>query len=163
MPIRSNNAALIKERLNNRFQPRCVCYWDRQFLPYLFWKQWLNLKHTIQNHTADIQAQLECNYRDALDVAWSTYIDVTGGEQDNPFIDEYVQLIRSIEPHELPLYLCHTSIGTDIQNGYSEQEALSIYINWLNDDVDNPIFGDWALTNNLTVMSTTQFLRSRTR
>ena len=163
MPTQPNNSSLIKQRLTNRFQPTYVRYWDRAFFSYVFWEEWLTLKQTILLHTIDIQAELGCQYREALDVVWSTYIDVTGGEKDNPFIDDYITLIQSITPRELPLYLCHTCIGTDIQNGNSEDEALSIYIDWLNDDVDNPIFGDWALTNNLTVIPTTQFLQRQAR
>ena len=163
MPKQSNNSSLIKQRLSSRFQPVYVRYWERQFSPHLFWEQWLSLKQTILLHTIDIQSELGCQYREALEVVWSTYIEVTGGEKDNPFVDDYITLIQSITSRELPLYLCHTCIGTDIQNGHSEEEARSIYIDWLNDDVDNPIFGDWALTNDLTVIPTTQFLRKQTR
>jgi len=116
------------------------------------WSSWLNLKEIVEAEYRFIQHHLECTHRQAKKMAWQTYIESTGGEQDNPFVQAHMTFVRRISDIELPLFLCHLCIGTDIQNGHPEATAIQLYKNWLNEDPENPVFGDWALTSELRIV-----------
>ena len=143
----------------SRFDPPCLRYWDRKFKTMHLWPKWLRLKERVETEYRFIQHHLECNYRQAKQMAWMTYIESTSGEQDNPFMDTHTNFVRTISDIELPLFLCHLCVGTDIQNGHSEQEAIQLYKNWLDEDPENPIFGDWALTKELRIVSLETWLQ----
>ena len=149
----------LQDKIARRFQPVCLRYWDRQFVHLKFWPHWIQLKNTVHKYLPLIRSKAHCSHQEAMVFAWRTYLDVTNGEAENPFIEDYLQLIRTLEPAELPLYLCHTSIGSDMLDGHSESEAHQLYLDWLKEDEDNPIFDDWALTSELTVISTIEYLR----
>ncbi len=151
--------AQLQEKIAQRFQPVCLRYWDRQFIRLNFWPHWVQLKHTVHKYLPLIRAKAHCSHREAMVFAWRTYLDVTNGDEENPFVDDYLRLVRAIDPAELPLYLCHTSIGSDMLDGHSETEAHQLYLDWLAEDGDNPIFDDWALTLDLRVIPTEEFLR----
>ena len=116
------------------------------------WTDWLTLKERVVSEYRFIQHHLECTHRQAKKMAWMTYIESTGGKQDNPFLVAHMTFVQSISDIELPLFLCHLCIGTDIQNGHSEKHAIELYKDWLNEDPENPVFGDWALTSELRIV-----------
>lgn len=142
----------IQHRLTQRFAPPCVRYWEKKFHPMHMWQHWLELKQTVARHIPFVQEYLQCNYRTAKERTWLTYIDSTEGDLDAPFFEAHQHLVRQIHAVELPLFLCHLSIGTDIQRGSSEIEAKHNYQHWLSEEPDNAIFGDWVLTSELTVI-----------
>ena len=92
-----------------------------------------------------------------------TFIESTGGEQDNHFLDVLTNFVRTISAIELPLFLCYLCIGTDIQNGHSEEEAIQLYKNWLDEEPENPIFGDWAITCELRIVPLQTWLQTHER
>ena len=51
----------------------------------------------------------------AKQMAWMTYIESTVENKTNPFMDVHTNFVRTISDIELPLFLCHLCIGTDIQ------------------------------------------------
>ncbi len=148
----------LQRKLRNRFLPMCVRYWDRQFANLGFIHQWDALKQIVNEQLPIIRHEFECSHRESLEIAWETYIDASNGEVDNPFQQVYIQLVQSLSEAELPLYLCHTSIGSDIHLGLSESDAIAQYQQWLQDDPEHPIFGQWALTQTLQVIPIEQFL-----
>lgn len=151
----------LQEKIAQRFQPVCLRYWDRQFVSLKFWPHWVHLKNSVHKYLPFIRSEAHCSHQAAMVFAWRTYLDVTNGDEDNPFLDDYLKLVRAIQPSELPLYLCHTSIGSDMLDGHSESEARQLYQDWLAADPDNPIFEDWALSSDLRVIPTSDFLRLR--
>ena len=142
----------LQQIIASRFDPPCLRYWDRKFRTMHLWTTWIELKGRITAEYRFIQHHLECTHRQAKNMAWMTYIESTGGEQDNPFMNAHMKFVQSISDIELPLFLCHLCIGTDIQNGHSAMEALQLYKNWLDEDPENPVFGDWALTPELRIV-----------
>ena len=142
----------IQQRLAQRFDPPCVRYWDRKFRTMHMWQSWMDLKQEVVRYFPFVQNHLQCSHRIAKERTWLTYIDSTEGDPESPFFEAHQHLIRQIQPVELPLFLCHLCIGTDIQRGVGELTARQNYQNWLLEDPDNPVFGDWVLTSDLKVI-----------
>ena len=142
----------LQQVISSRFDPPCLRYWDRKFRTMHLWHSWVDLKARIEAEYRFIQHHLECTHRQAKKMAWMTYIESTGGETDNPFLQAHMKFVRRVSDIELPLFLCHLCIGTDIQNGHSERHAIQLYKDWLEEDPGNPIFGDWALTSELRIV-----------
>ena len=142
----------LQKIIASKFDPPCLRYWDRKFRTMHLWTTWIELKERIAAEYRFIQHHLECTHRQAKNMAWMTYIESTSGKQDNPFLNAHMKFVRGISDIELPLFLCHLCIGTDIQNGHSEMEAIQLYKNWLNENPENPVFGDWALTPELRIV-----------
>ena len=153
----------LQTLITTRFDPPCLRYWDRKFRTMHLWSRWLRLKERVESEYRFIQNHLECSFREAKRMAWMTYIESTGGKQDNPFIGAHTYFVRTISDIELPIFLCHLCIGTDIQNGHSEEEAVQLYKNWLNEEPENPIFGDWALTPELRIVPLQTWLQTNER
>ena len=125
------------------------------------WADWIDLKTRIEAEYRFVQHHLECTHRQAKKMAWMTYIESTGGEQDNPFLYAHMKFVQSISDIELPLFLCHLCIGTDIQNGHTEAIAIQLYKDWLDEDPSNPVFGDWALTKELRIVPLQTWLQNQ--
>lgn len=142
----------LQKIIASRFDPPCLRYWDRKFQAMHLWRHWLDVRARVEGEYRFIQHHLECTHRQAKKMAWMTYIESTGGEQDNPFFQVHTKFVQRISDIELPLFLCHLSIGTDIQNGHSEGDAIHLYKTWLEEDPANPIFGEWALTSELQIV-----------
>ena len=154
------------QRLAQRFDPPCLRYWERRFRTLHMWPHWLKLRSVVEEQYRIAQHHLECSFREAKVATWLTYIEVTTAKDDsleNPFYDAHIDLVCSIRDIEMPLFLCHLSIGTDIQRGCSEREALELYQHWLQESPTNPIFGDWGLTNELRVVPVQTLLKQQSK
>ena len=151
----------IQVQITTRFDPPCLRYWDRMFKTMALWSRWLPLKERVKSEYRFIQHHLECSYREAKQMAWMTYIESTSGEQNNPFADVHTNFIRNVSDIELPLFLCYLCIGTNIQNGHSEEEAIQLYKKWLDEEPENPIFGEWAVTQELKIVPLQTWLNTR--
>ena len=142
-----------------RNHPKYVKFWDRKFQELSFWPDWIRLKRSIEDEIPFIQEDMECNKNHAIKIAWETYCDITEGDEDELFSDDYHHLINSISVEELPLYVAYTSIGTDMQRGLTEKQAIAEYIEWLHEDTEHRIFGDFVLLDDFTVIPEEDFIK----
>ena len=134
-----------------RYEQTCVKYWDRSFRTKSFWCDWIIVKVMIDTHLDDIMFAMECLKNEARKIAWGSFI-AASHEDDSPMESIYQDLIVSIPEAEMPLFLCHLGIGSDIFFGHTEREARQLYKEWLDDDPDNAIFGRYRLTKTFKVI-----------
>ena len=137
----------IKEASENL---SCVKYWNEQFQDLCFWDDFVILKRAIEKRAYKLILKDDISPQEAVQLSWISYIDAVLGAESS-VITEYTLLVQHISDAELPLYLAHTTIGTDIFDGASEQDAQQQYLTWLTDNPKNPIFGEYLLRQDFTV------------
>lgn len=141
----------FQDKIASRFTPQHVRYWNRMFSGLAFWHEWQLMIHFVESKIPEVRAEIQCNHRSALELVWSAYVQAAGGEEDNPFQEAYTAFIESLSNEQLPLFICHTGIGIDIAEGHTEVEAISLFRTWLEEDDENPIFGEYIITENFEV------------
>lgn len=133
-------------------EPKCVHYFERHFVHLSFWFDWLLLKANMYRNIPYLRKELECSEPIAKKVIWNAYIAASTGDEDSPVMDAFEGLLHQIPPEELPLYLAHTTIGSNINDGVSEKKSIKEYKEWLQEDPENPIFGNYILLEDFSVV-----------
>ena len=134
-----------------RYEQQCVKYWDRSFRTLSFWCDWTITKVMVDTPLDDIMFAMECRKKEAREIVWGAFI-AASHEDDSPVESIYQDLIASISEAEMPLFLCHLGIGSDMFFGHTEKEARQLYKDWLDDDPDNGVFGQYRLTKTFKVV-----------
>lgn len=133
-------------------EPKCVKYWDKQYLGSEFWFDWLMVKNTATHFIPEIMEELDCSIKEAQEVVWTAYIEASCGDEESPMFDAFSELACGLSDYSFALYTMHLTIGSDIHDGFSKSEAKDNYREWLEDDAENRLFGDWMITNKLKII-----------
>lgn len=141
----------FQKKIASRFTPQHVRYWNRKFCRLAFWNEWETMIDFVESKIPEVRAEIQCNHRSALELVWSAYAQAAGGEEENPFQEAYTVFMESLPGDQLPLFICHTGIGLDIAEGHTEHEAISLFRTWLEEDEENPVFGEYIITENFEV------------
>ena len=141
----------LQQKIAHRVLPPSVRYWRRTFCNIEFWEDWNLLAQEVEMRIPEVMEALECGFREAQDVVWTAYCQAAGGEEDNPFQDAYTEFLQGLPPTTLPLFICHTGIGLDMSEGHSETEAIDMFREWLMDEPENPIFGEYRISKDFIV------------
>ena len=147
-----SNLTLLQEKIASRFIPQHVRYWNRMFRRLAFWLEWKMMIRIVESKISEVRAEIQCNHRSALELVWSAYVQAAGGEEENPFQEAYTAFMDALPGDQLPLFICHTGIGLDIAEGHTELEAIALFRSWLEEDEENPIFGEYIITENFEVL-----------
>ena len=134
-----------------RYEQKCVKYWDRSFRTLSFWCDWTSAKVMLETHLDEIMSEMACSKNEAREIVWGAFI-AASHEDDSPVDYIFQDLVIEIPEAEIPLFLCHLGIGSDIFFGHTEKEARLIYKDWMDDDPNNPIFGEYRLTKTFKVV-----------
>ena len=144
-----------KQRLKyvtEKDEPKCVHYFERHFVHLSFWFDWILLKANMYRNIPYLKKELDCSDPIAKKVIWNAYIAASTGDEDSPVMEAFEGLLQHIPPEELPLYLAHTTIGSNINDGISEKKSIKEYKEWLQEDPENPIFGNYILLEDFSVV-----------
>ena len=112
----SNN----KRYKTQRYEQKCVEYWGRSFRMLSFWCDWTSAKVMLETHLDEIMSEMACSKNEALEIVWRAFI-ASSQEANSPVDSIFQNLVIEIPEAEMPLFLCHLGIGTDIHFGYTEK------------------------------------------
>lgn len=149
-----------------RSEPKCVKYWEKHFVKCSFWLDWIVFKEAAYYHVDEVKTYLtEENMRstvkEAKNIIWNAVISAYEGDnENNPLTGEYREFIDTIEDSEMMIFLAHLQIGSSIHQGLSEAKARKEYLEWLKEDKNNPVWGNYALTSNFQIISLKEFQES---
>ncbi len=102
----------------------------------------------------EVWSTLGMSVESARMVVWNAYCAAVQGERSSPLFSDFQDLIEVISEEELPLFLVHKSIGCDIHRGKTEEQARQAVVDWLKEDPQNGIFGNYRLTPEFVVLKT---------
>lgn len=152
-----------------RLEPKYVKYWEKHFVKCSFWLDWIVFKITVYDHISEVKEYLlEENKisttKEAKSIIWNAVIAAYEGEDDrNPIMKSYRKFIDVIDDSEMMLFLAHLQIGNSIHQGLSEAKARKEYLEWLQEDPENPVWGEYALTNDFQIISLDEYRESLTK
>ena len=135
----------------NRQAMKCVKYWDKVFRETGLFFDWQVTCASVEYHIPLIQKELGLRKRDARNLVWSAYCDAVTGNVESPFFEEYDQFCASVTEDLIPFFSLVKCIGVDIHGGYTERQAEQEFKNWLSEDPQNGIFGNFQITADLSI------------
>jgi hypothetical protein len=141
-------------------EPDCVKYWDRELAGTSLWIDWTLLKSMMKTQIPDVQAELGGTKREAVDVLWSAFIEATCGDRQSPCHSLYRNFVKSMDSYGFAFWTPRLTIGSEIHDGFTEKQALQRFANWLADDPQNPIYGNYRVSANLEI---TEIKKTRRR
>lgn len=132
--------------------PKCVKYWDKRFKskPYSF--DWQLMRSIVEAKIEEISKELKISIKKSRTVAWNAYCAAIEGDEENPLWEAYQDFLEVIEDEELPEFVMRQTIGSDLHAGHTERAAKTAFIEWLKEDPDNGIFGEYLLKLDLTTV-----------
>ena len=133
-------------------EPKSVKYWDRELIRTDLWTDWTILKSVLKLQIPDIMKELDIGKKEATQILWSAFVEATCGDEASPCREAYKNFVRGIDGYHFAYWTPRLTIGSDIHDGISEQDALRRYQNWLNSDPSNPIFGKYKVLENLDIV-----------
>lgn len=153
---------MTKKHTTSSLEPSYVQYWDTQFAKLDLWWNWLICKTVVDLQLPEVQHLFTCNKQKAYKLIWGAFIASThDNDNDNPMIEAYTNLLQSIKPEELPLFMCHINIGSSMHDGCNEKEATAIYLAWLSEKPSNRIYGKYQITDDFRSQKVPQHKRRR--
>jgi hypothetical protein len=136
-----------------QISPPCVHYWDSQFIRTSFWIDWLVLKSQVEQFVPEIMVETESSEVEAHQIAWRAFIEATCGDEDTPMWEISGDFIRSLSEYNMAHYLIHLSVGSDVEDGFTVEEGIQRYIDWLGEERGNWVYGDFKVTSDLQIVA----------
>ena len=137
---------------SERNNPKCVQYWDSVFQKSNFWFDWVLLKAEVHSFLPEVMEEFMCTEKQGLQILWEDYIEATCGEEDTPMWDVSGDFIRILSEYDMAFYLIHLSIGSDIQDGFTEKQGRKRYIEWLKESKKNGVYGKYRVNTKLEIV-----------
>lgn len=133
-------------------EPQCVHFWERELINTPLWFNWIILKTHLNAEKCRLIQSESCTYEEASDLIWFDFIEATCGVKNSIARKLYSQFLRKIDGYHFAYWIPRLTIGSDIFDGFSEQQARKRYGKWLDDDPENPIFGQYRVTKSLRIV-----------
>lgn len=133
-------------------EPKCVKYWDREFVATELWINWTVLKTMLSEKIPSIMDEADVGKKEATNILWTAFIEATCGEEGNPCTEDYKAFCKGLNPYTWAYFTPRLTVGSDIHDGFTEKQALKRYQNWLAADPKNPIFGKYKVLPDLQVV-----------
>ena len=152
----------MTKRKHEKFQsdksdPPCVQYWDKVYKKHSFFFDWLIVKSNASTQVGEVMKELDCDREEAIDTVWNAYIEASCGDKSSPMWEPYSNLARTLDGVNFAIYTSHLTIGSDIHDGYTEKEAIANFKAWLKQGKKNPIYGEWAVTQDLEYVPLSEY------
>jgi hypothetical protein len=132
--------------------PKCVHYWDSKFIHAPFWMDWLLFKAIAESNIPQIKKTQQCTIKKAHQILWNAFVEATCGDEKSPLWDSSGDFIRCLSDYDMAYYLLHLYIGSDINDGFTEEEAIERYKIWLKEKKNNGIYGKYKVTCDLEIL-----------
>ena len=144
--------------MNDRYHTPSICpkalhYWESKFIKRSFWGDWLMMRFTIeQAFLKNIKKYNKCRNKKAHQILWNDFVEATCGDENALTWEASGDFIRALDDYDLAYYLMHLYIGSDINDGFTETEAIQRYKAWLGVKADNGNYGKFRVTQNLEIV-----------
>lgn len=135
-----------------KISPKCVHYWDSVFQHSHFWFDWILLKSVVESFIPEIMQESKCSEKKAHRIIWAEYIEATCGDEESILWDISGDFVRLLSEYDMAYYLIHLSVGSDIEDGYTQEEGIQRYIEWLKESKGNGIYGKFKVTTDLEII-----------
>lgn len=138
--------------------PKYLKYWMKQIKNLDFGQAWIAFVEAVHAHIPDIIEHAEVNAKEAKDIAWAEAFQAYMGNEESILWPEYKSFLNVLSDEKITLFLAYYAIGFDIMLGLNEKEATQAYLDWLKEDIENPIYNDLAITEDFRVVSADEYL-----
>ena len=133
--------------------PKCVHFWDKMFITSSYWLHWMATQGELSSQVTAIIQETDCTREESTAMVWNAFCAAAVGDEESPVWHIFEDLVTAIADSDMPLFVFWVTLGVDINNGMTPQEAKCSFITWLKEDEQNGLFeGGFRLLPSLEVV-----------
>ena len=111
----------------------------------------VGVESQVEQFVPEIMVETESSEVEAHQIAWRAFIEAIRGDDDTPMWE--ISFYSLVSEYNMANYMIHLSVGSDVEDGFTVEEGVQRYIDWLEEERDNGVYGEYKVTSSFMIVS----------